>query len=190
MIATTKFIHATARRSATLAMALSLALAAPVFSYGAQQKNNDLKKAPQFSDYPVKDIYRGRPAAVKLTSHPLAWTFRTVLRDGAEKGPNFAGHFTVVLWGCGAGCQSFAIVEANSGKVIFMTSEKEKIPEAVVGLDYKIDSSLLVVNPIAVLEAEDPASALRSEDCRYYVWRGTKLDLVFVQSPKRPVPGK
>ena len=169
---------------------LSLTLIAPVSSMGAAQKNGDIKAVPQFSDYPVKDIYRGKPAAVKLASHPLARTFRTVLRDGAEKGPNFAGHFTVVLWGCGAGCQSFAIVETKSGKVMFMTSEKEKIPEAVVGLDYKIDSSLLVVNPIAVLEAEDPASGLRSEDCRYYVWRGTKLDLVFVQSPKRPVQAK
>jgi hypothetical protein len=190
MISPIKLTHAAAGRSVIVAMILSLALAASAPSHSAQEKNNQSEKVPRFSDYPVKDIYRGKPAAVNLTSHPLARTFRTVLREGAEKGPNFAGHFTVVLWGCGAGCQSFAIVEANSGKVMFMTSEKEKILEAVVGLDYKLDSSLLIVNPIAALEAEDPASNLRSEDCRYYVWRGTKLELVFVQSPKRPVPGK
>ena len=156
----------------------------------AQQKSAGTKTIPQFRDYPVVDVYRGKPAAVKLGSHPLARTFRTVLGEGAEKGPNFAGHFTVVLWGCGSGCQSFAIVDAKTGKVMFVTSEKEKIPEAVVGLDYKIDSSLLIVNPIATLEAEDPASNLRSEDSRFYVWRGTNLELVFVRSPKRPIQAK
>ena len=179
------------KASALLGTAVAfLILMAPGSAVWAQDKGGAFKKAPQFSDYPVKEIYRGRPAAVKLASHPLARTFRTVLRDGAEKGPNFAGHFTVVLWGCGAGCQSFAIVEANSGKVMFVTSKKEKIPEAVVGLDYRIDSSLFIVNPIALLEAEDPASGLRSEDSRFYVWRGTKLELVFVQSPKRPAQNK
>jgi hypothetical protein len=184
MIGKTKFPATFPKTLAVLA--LSLTLIDPVLSIGATEKNGDINKGPQFSDYPVRDIYRGRPAAVKLASHPLARTFRTVLGEGAEKGPNCAGHFTVVLWGCGAGCQSFAVLDAKTGKVMFMTSEKEKIPEAVVGLDYRIDSVLLIVNPIATLEAEDPASGLRSEDSRYYVWRGTKLELVFVQSPKRP----
>ena len=42
---------------------------------------------------------------------------RTMLRIGAASGPNFAGHYTPVTWGCGVACQEFAIVDAKSGRV-------------------------------------------------------------------------
>lgn len=43
-------------------------------------------------------------------------SYRTRIRDGMRAGPNFAGHYSVVQIGCGAGC-SFAIVgDNNSGR--------------------------------------------------------------------------
>ena len=45
--------------------------------------------------------------------------FRSVLRDGAKSGPDFAGHFSVVVWGCGADSFSLAVVDARDGKVYF-----------------------------------------------------------------------
>ena len=43
--------------------------------------------------------------------------FRTMIREAAAKGPNFAGHFTVAEWGCGAGCVSVAIIDAATGSI-------------------------------------------------------------------------
>ena len=40
-----------------------------------------------------------------------------MIREGAAKGPNFAGHFTIADWGCGAGCVSIAVIDAKDGKV-------------------------------------------------------------------------
>jgi hypothetical protein len=41
-----------------------------------------------------------------------------VFRDGKEKvGPNFAGHYIVVQWGCGTSCVMMVIVDALTGKI-------------------------------------------------------------------------
>jgi hypothetical protein len=75
-------------------------------------------REPPFEDYP-EEISTGKPAPVDLGSHPKARTFRTRLRAGAKEGPTFAGHYTLVQWGCGTGCMSFAFVDAFSGRVLF-----------------------------------------------------------------------
>ena len=58
---------------------------------------------PVFADFPVRDAFRGRPAAPVLAT-PEARRFRTELRRQAADGPNFAGFYTFARWGCGAGC--------------------------------------------------------------------------------------
>ena len=35
-----------------------------------------------------------------------------------KKGPNFAGRYRVVIWGCGTSCVMFAVVNLKSGRVI------------------------------------------------------------------------
>jgi len=74
--------------------------------------------APTFEQYSVA-ANRDKPAPVNLQSHPKARTFRTNLREGARKGPNFAGHFTIVQWGCGTNCIEGAVVDARNGAVYF-----------------------------------------------------------------------
>lgn len=97
---------------------------------------------PRFEDYPARDTFRGTPAPVDLSSAEGARRFRTVLREGARKGPNFAGRYTYVQWGCGSPCQQFAIVDARTGRVTFG-------PESLtVGASYRLDSELLIANPV------------------------------------------
>jgi hypothetical protein len=78
------------------------------------------RKPPRPEDYPVPkdEIYKGKPAPVLLSGR-LARTYRTVLRDGAKKGPNFAGHYTIVTWGSGLGNFSMAVVDAKTGRIYF-----------------------------------------------------------------------
>ncbi|HEX7333686.1 MAG TPA: hypothetical protein VF290_19450, partial [Pyrinomonadaceae bacterium] len=43
--------------------------------------------------------------------------FRTRLKEAAQEKPNFAGHYILTAWGCGAGCLMGAAIDANTGKV-------------------------------------------------------------------------
>jgi hypothetical protein len=70
---------------------------------------------PRFEDYPVTAIFKGVPAPPKL--RPVDRLFRTRIREGVAKGPNFAGHYTIADWGCGTGCVSIAIVDASDGRI-------------------------------------------------------------------------
>jgi hypothetical protein len=108
-------------------------------------------REPQFADYPAAVVH-GAPAAPKLATAGQR-RFRTEIRDWAEKGPNFAGHYTVAEWGCGAGCAQFAVVDNQSGTVY--EGPFGSLPKALVcfgdldvdhsGIAYRDNSSLLVL---------------------------------------------
>lgn len=70
---------------------------------------------PQFKDFAVKSVYNGAPATPKLGKDQQ--TFRTRIRSGARSPVEFAGHYTVPRWGCGAGCSFFVIVDSITGTV-------------------------------------------------------------------------
>src|SRR5262245_22010135 len=90
-------------------MLLVVMLAVPCrTSLAAEPAPAELRR-PDFARYAVTERFRGTPAVPDLASAKDARRFRTVLRDGARKGPNFAGSFTIVSWGCGTSCQSHAI---------------------------------------------------------------------------------
>lgn len=91
--------------------AIVLLLLASSAMSGAQTKPR-----PRFEDYPVKDIYRGKPAAPVLKTRNQR-LFRTMIREGANSKVQFAGHYTVAIWGCGSGCGEFALVDSITGRV-------------------------------------------------------------------------
>jgi hypothetical protein len=71
---------------------------------------------PRFEDYPVKTVYRGTPAAPKLATADQRM-FRTMIRRGAKAKAEFAGHYTVPAWGCGAGCTDYVIADSITGTI-------------------------------------------------------------------------
>jgi hypothetical protein len=70
---------------------------------------------PGFEDYAVKRIFNGTPARPILTNDQRS--FRTRIRDGAKSPVEFACHYTLPRFGCGAGCSAFFIVDSITGKV-------------------------------------------------------------------------
>jgi hypothetical protein len=94
---------------------------------------------PQFNDFKVK-VYKGKPKGVLLRSHPEGRNFRTVLRQGAKDGPNFAGHYTIIQHGCGTMCQVNWIVNAKTGRICERFSSS-------FGIQYQKDSTLIILNP-------------------------------------------
>jgi len=106
--------------------------------------------SPKLEDYPAKDIYQGKPTAPMLTTTE-ARMFRTELRRQAALGPNFAGHYTLALWGCGAGCTNGAVMDARSGKVWIVPFYFEDVWEGghIVcshGSTFDIASELLIIS--------------------------------------------
>ncbi len=147
--------------------------------------------APKFGDFPAAVVSIAKPAAVDLRSAQGARQFRTVLREGAADGPNFAGHYTIVGWGCGSSCLDWAIVDALNGQVFF--SPDSRIVSAVhvdvesgmpgtdteyTALRFRRDSKV-----IAVLGAPNEDAA--REGITWYRWTGHSLQkLAFVALAK------
>jgi hypothetical protein len=133
------------------------------------------ERLPRFEDYPVTAIFKGTPALPKLR-RPGDRLFRTRIREGAAKGPNFAGHYTIADWGCGMGCVSIAIVDASDGRIYdapftalawgmpLMKHEGEFQP-----VDYKLNSRLLIVR-----------GCPEEENCGsyFYEWTGSRFKLI------------
>ena len=158
-----------ARYSITLALT---AIVAGAFAGG--------DKSPGYQDLPVTNIFKGKPAAVDVSSHPQARTYRTQLRRQAAEGPNFAGHDKIAIWGCGSSCQAFAIVDSRTGRVYFPA----ELPFVSYvswdgddfGLQFRLDSKLLVLHGSP---KEEPRVGTF-----YYVWQTNRLTLIRSESKK------
>jgi len=87
------------------------------------------------------NFYNDKPAKVNFDSMPELKNFRTVITEEASKGPNFAGHFTFIQWGCGTSCLSYAIVDAISGKIVLYKPVIENLIPS-----YNVKSRILTFN--------------------------------------------
>lgn len=181
-------------RAYLLVLLLTLA---PLSCFGAEEPDyfdentirySDLPdNPPKFEMYRSGAKYSGRLAAPDVKSHRRSRQFRSMIRRGAESGPNFAGHYTIVSWGCGSGCISYAIVDARTGKVyhpenfdsvdtINLDFDALAEPEGDL-VKFRVDSYLLVV--IGGIN-EDPD--LRG--ISYFIWKNNQLKRIrFVSRP-------
>lgn len=141
--------------------------------------------APRFEDYRVP-VYAGKPARPDVRSHPRSRLFRTELREAAAAGPNFAGHYRLASWGCGAGCFQWAIVDVKSGRVFhpanLASTDHVNVEEAlyeggIQAVHARPDSRLLVV--VGGIN-EDP----KLRGISWFVWDGRQLKRIrFVAKP-------
>jgi len=142
------------------------------------------KDAPRFEDYPAKS-YRGGHVALDLRSHPDAMTYRTRLKAWAKEKPNFAGHYILATWGCGASCTHITIINVRTGKVFFPDGARTNLAvdthHALLGnrdvfevwsgagtLRYQTDSRLLVL--IGMPEENE-----ENRGISYFVWENERL---------------
>jgi len=139
-----------------------------------------VRDAPRFEQFPVTEKFSGKPAAPVLrTANDRG--FRTMIRNGAAEGPNFAGHLTIARWGCGSSCWMIAVIDARTGGMIhdlpeFFSFATHPFPDGTAlsqsgfePLSYRLDSRLLIMR-----------GCPNEEDCslRYYEWTGSKFRLL------------
>jgi hypothetical protein len=141
----------------------------------------------KFSQFRVDSIYHGRLAvpdvsiikdnkyweSVKLCNYLNIKEWKEyIIKKCKENGVNFAGHFTIVYWGCGCQCQLMAIIDRISGKMFF-PDIPESHSDGYYGAQYHKDSRMIITNS-AVLE-DYKGYYLKYFDCfpEIYEWRDT-----------------
>jgi hypothetical protein len=144
---------------------------------------------PSFDKFlvPAPELFKGNPASPHLKT-PGQRRFRTMIRQTAAKGANFAGHFALAEWGCGTACVQAAIVDVQSGEVYdgpfgllpgsafyFGTGDDE----VEVGMSYHLDSRLLIA-----------AGCPNFQKCGtyFYEWIGSEFKLLR-RVPMKQLPG-
>ena len=145
---------------------LAIALSMPAQNSQQAQANPATSLAvPQFEQYKVNKIHRGKPAVPVLRTLEDR-EYHTRIREGATAGPNFAGHYTVIIIGCGTECASFVIVDAASGRV-FSRAQKEY----TCGPTFKVNSRLLTT---------DVCTGAIQKNCNRAFWEWTGTELKFL----------
>ena len=161
-----------AARLNSMNVILRISIATMLWACGALAQEQPL---PRFEDYPAPGKFTGKPVPAIIAGQPARF-YRTRIRSGAKEGPNFAGHYTVVTWGCGSGCRWYAVVDARTGRVYFnpKAASVMTVPyQDEDSLQFRIDSRLLVVSGyVWGLRHE------QSEAKYYYEWRNNRFKLL------------
>jgi len=96
-----------------------------------------------FSEFPTA-VYKGKLAPPDFRTDSKAKLFRTQIKEQCkEKGVNFAGHYTIVKWGCGSDCQTIAIVDRLYGRIFYSSLNNIDLS---YGIECRADSRMLVLN--------------------------------------------
>jgi hypothetical protein len=144
---------------------------------------------PRFEDYPAGQAFEGRPNPPKLKNR-YEQLYRTRIREGVEKGwgvhargwgvygqgkgkerpgPNFAGRYIVITWGCGSPCIQMAIVDAQTGSIyrppITADPQGFVLPLLTLGnrvsrpaeVDFRLDSRLMIIRATPVQSKAHPS---------------------------------
>ncbi|KAE8758700.1 MULTISPECIES: hypothetical protein [Paraburkholderia] len=101
---------------------------------------------PRFEDFAVSDTFAGKAAKVRLVSADDK-EYATRIREASRQKPNFAGHYVLASWGCGASCVSTVAIDAKTGRVTWLPFTvccwDVDVQEPI---EFRRDSRLLVVH--------------------------------------------
>ena len=151
------------------------------------------KAEPRLEDYPVTEIYKGAPATPVLVTAEQR-QYRTRIRNGVmngegvwsgswkspikTSGPNFAGHYFVIRWGCGSDCLMMAVVDAKTGEV-YDPPLSGSGAELYVNMDMLGDREI-DFNPNSSLMVLRNACRIARSECGvyYFNWQNDKFVLL------------
>jgi hypothetical protein len=131
---------------------------------GAGRFNSQPLGAPRFSEYPSAPFEGSAAPKIDFNGGEFSDADRASIQQSLSEGPNFAGHVTAVLAGCGTACARLVLVDWMNGRLQTPAAVAEirgKLPcreeDAVL---FRRDSRLL-----SVTRLRDAAVVTQ-----YYVW--------------------
>src|SRR5262249_10131 len=106
-------------------------------------------------------------------------------KEQLKPGPNFAGRYAVIMWGCGAPCLMMAISDLQTGAVYNPPVSASgglalpllALPNSVgrdADLEYRVDSRLMIVTATPHWERMDAKSF-----SYYFLFEGEKWKLLY-----------
>ena len=103
------------------------------------------QRLPTFKDCPAT-VQAGH-APQRLVPDARSRAYGSAIAEAAAGNPvNFAGHYVLAEWGCGAGCVMAAIVDTKTGRVTSLPFTVSDWPlDVTEPLTYHADSCMLVV---------------------------------------------
>jgi len=117
-----------------------------------------------FNDFKVA-MYTGKLAEPDFTNNPKALRFKTRIKETCKKGINFAGHYTIVSYGCGTSCESYKIVDRINGKIINLPTFG-----ASASIEFQKDSKMVIHN-VGWINANLIREAIHAE-VKHFQWDG------------------
>ncbi|WP_341530933.1 hypothetical protein WKK05_17650 [Nostoc sp. UHCC 0302] len=174
-----------------LTTVITLSVVSPSVSILAapQQPHTASVHYPQFNDYPVNSVFRGKPATL-LANNQEVQNYEPQLQKIVKKGTNFAGHYAIVdhLNRAMGGVDTAAIADLKTGKVYLPTQlygyrdqrgAGYTPPRPDGGLHYRANSKLLII--VGKAAGNDGEKGIGRF---YYKWENNHLKfLTFVSSP-------
>lgn len=91
-------------------------------------------------------MFQGKPQPVNFSKYSEAKQYYTVITTTEEKGPNFAGHFSLARWGCGTDTTAFSIVDSKTGNIIAYQSCLGSTQLSYSG--DPLNTRFLILNPV------------------------------------------
>lgn len=97
---------------------------------------------PNPASYPVRARFAGKTVMPDFRGRDREFnSFRTRIRDGMREGPTFAGRYTLIQIGCGAGCSFVILADNQTGRPVSFPRGGEE--HMYLSLDYRRDSRLV-----------------------------------------------
>jgi len=126
-----------------------------------------------FAKYASAPIYHGPVQLPHFKDRDRAFAdYRTRIHDRMRQGANFAGHYALIGWGCGTGCQSNVVGDVITGQVFdFPLSGEDFIN---LRIEAWPDSRLILASWAA--ETNPSGASSTGYDClrQRLQWNGTK----------------
>lgn len=127
-------------------MRLSYWLFATLVS-GAVSSVARAESLPKFEDCPVAIESKHANVPRLIFTDAKSRHYSSIIRDAAKEPINFAGHYVLATWGCGAGCVMAAAIDTNSGRVTSLPFTVSDWPlDITEPLAYRADSCLLIAH--------------------------------------------
>ncbi|MEL0653342.1 hypothetical protein V6246_18115 [Algibacter sp. TI.3.09] len=114
------------------------------------------------------EIYNGKLAEPDFNSYPDAKRYITRIKEECKNGINFAGKYTLVIWGCGSPCQSGVVVDRINGKIYadyFST----------FGSEFRKDSRMIILNSGLIDEKKELINFHNMVELSVELWNGSEF---------------
>lgn len=143
------------------------------------EKESSLNTA--FEYFPV-DVtnYLDTKHPVDFESNKEARRFKTVISEKYKENKcDFAGYYTVIIWGCGSGCLDGVMVDTRDGKIYDLPSKKG-YPDIGNNAEYYRNSILLMTSFTHTTYIPDTTN--REVDKYYWLWNESAKEFVKYKS--------